>query len=158
MDPIHITALEGDIVEMADHLRMGANVNSRNYSMGTPLHYAAIGGHVEMIKLLISAGADTTHINNDGSRVIHSSHSHVNVINALVIIGVDVNCIDHYMETALHLCARFNRLSTENVQALLDGGADRTITNVAGYTAADFAKAYGKDNTYRLLTRPQKVL
>ena len=44
----------------------GADVNARDHEGGTPLHNAAARGDVEMIKYLISKGADPTFLNRDG--------------------------------------------------------------------------------------------
>ena len=38
-------------------------VNLSNNSGNTPLHWAALNGHLEAVKLLVSAGADTTKTN-----------------------------------------------------------------------------------------------
>jgi ankyrin repeat protein len=54
-------AEEGNIEAVKQHLAAGADVNAMG--RGTPLHYAAYGGHKEVAELLIAEGADVNETN-----------------------------------------------------------------------------------------------
>jgi ankyrin repeat protein len=55
-------AKTGDAEEAASLLEQGANVDGNN---GEALIWAAYAGHLEVVKVLLDAGADTTLINKD---------------------------------------------------------------------------------------------
>lgn len=50
---------------------VGASIDSRDHDAATPLMLAASGGHVECIKLLISAGASLTATDEVGLTCLH---------------------------------------------------------------------------------------
>jgi ankyrin repeat protein len=54
-------AEKGNIEAVKQHLAAGADVNAMG--RGTPLHYAAYGGHKEVAELLIAEGADVNETN-----------------------------------------------------------------------------------------------
>ena len=54
-------AEKGNIEAVKQHLAAGADVNAMG--RGTPLHYAAYGGHKEVAELLIAEGADVNESN-----------------------------------------------------------------------------------------------
>ena len=52
-------AYGGDVEAVKDFLAHGVEVNAKGGSiMGTPLHYAAHGGHKDVVELLLAKGAD----------------------------------------------------------------------------------------------------
>ncbi|MDP7240452.1 MAG: HisA/HisF-related TIM barrel protein [Dehalococcoidia bacterium] len=60
----------------------------------TPLHWASEGGHLEVVKALLEAGADTDLADGDGATPLHyASHpsegGHVEVVKALLEAGAD---------------------------------------------------------------------
>jgi len=57
---------EGDIAKVKSLLKRGANVNAGNKDGLTPLHFAAIMGHVELVRLLLENGADPEIKNKSG--------------------------------------------------------------------------------------------
>ena len=61
---IHDAALDGNIEAVKQHLAAGTDVNAKNISGWTPLHYAETK---EIVELLIAKGADVN-AKNDGRR------------------------------------------------------------------------------------------
>lgn len=45
---------------------LALSINLQNASGNTPLHWAALNGHLSAVKLLVDAGADTTVVNKAG--------------------------------------------------------------------------------------------
>jgi len=57
---------EGNIEAVKQHLAAGADVNAKDESGWTPLHWAASKVHNKTAKLLIKEGADVNAVNKDG--------------------------------------------------------------------------------------------
>lgn len=52
---------------------MLAVLNTRNAAGNTPLHWAALNGHLECVKVLVDAGADPTITNNAGHDAVYEA-------------------------------------------------------------------------------------
>ena len=80
-------ALNGDVVEMRRLVANGRHVNERNEYGDTALHYAAVYGHVEAMRVLVvELGADKEAKNVDGLTALHLAalNGHVEAIEVLV--------------------------------------------------------------------------
>jgi ankyrin repeat protein len=55
---IHIVSVSGNAKDIETLITLGADVNSIGEDGYTPLHYAAEQGHLDVVKVLISNGAD----------------------------------------------------------------------------------------------------
>ena len=51
------------------------SLNLQNTSGNTPLHWAALNGHLPAVKLLIEAGADPTVMNKAGKDAVHEAET-----------------------------------------------------------------------------------
>ena len=51
---IHKAIIVGNIEAVKQHLAAGTDVNANDRSGSTPLHNAALGGHKEIVELLIA--------------------------------------------------------------------------------------------------------
>jgi uncharacterized protein len=101
--PLMMAALKGNVAFAKRLIARGADVNKTGW---TPLHYAATGGHVEMIKLLLE------------------EHAYIDTESP--------NKTTPLMMAALY--------GTEDaVRLLIKEGADASIKNDQGLTAAEFA-------------------
>lgn len=63
---IHDAAALGNNEAVKQHLSAGTDVNAKDESGWTPLHWAASKVHNKTAKLLIKAGADVNVVNKDG--------------------------------------------------------------------------------------------
>ena len=53
----------------------GLNLNLQNASGNTPLHWAALNGHLSAVQALVKAGADVTIINGAGHDAIYAAEA-----------------------------------------------------------------------------------
>ncbi|CAN0435060.1 unnamed protein product [Ectocarpus sp. 12 AP-2014] len=119
----------------------GANVEALDDDQNTPLHLAAFFNRVEAIDLLLEAGANIEARDDSDSTPLHCAvlECHLETMSALLKHGAHVNAQNNNRSTPLHRAAfhagtdRF----TEVVDPLLRSGADETILDVDGKTAAD---------------------
>lgn len=73
-----------------------ADVNKLDQFIWTPLHHAACAGHVELVELLLEAGADVDALALNGAtplmRAIQSSRP--SCVDVLLKAGADVNAVN----------------------------------------------------------------
>lgn len=83
-----LVSLHGDLTTMRVLLERGAEVNRQGW---TALHYAASGGHVEAIRLLLEAHAyiDAQSPNRTTPLMMAARHQHIAAVRLLVEEGAD---------------------------------------------------------------------
>src|SRR5579863_4229841 len=119
------------------------------------LMLAALNDDVDLVKLLISKGAE---VNKKGWAPLHyaATNGHDDVVQLLVDHSAYIDAGSPNGTTPLMMAARGNHITT--VKVLLDAGADPTVKNQLGLTALDFAKQYhAKDVTEGLTARLQSM-
>lgn len=120
------------------------------YVGDTALHLAAAGYRVEIVKQLLTAGADVNasmnhrrsgplHYAADGYIIgpVWDAAQQVETIECLLAAGAKVNAQDKNGATPLHRAVRTRCASA--VQVLLKAGADPTLRNKPGSTAFHLA-------------------
>ena len=115
------------------------NVEARNAQDESQLMMAAIKGNLEAVKALLARDAD---VNKTGWAPLHyavSSGSAQNLQIAALLLEKHayIDATSPNGTTPLMMAAQYG--STDQVQLLLDEGADPTLKNQLGLTAADFA-------------------
>ena len=130
-------AAKGDYDSVVKLLNDGADPNDTDSQGFTPLMWAARFGHVEIVKALCYAGADTN-IQDDGpnhwTALIHAIHKGQNRAAILLMDnGADVNAKARGGASALVFAAGDG--NTEIVKALLDNGADPYAETEDGVTS-----------------------
>ena len=103
---LHEAARQGNLEQLQRHLYWGCDVNAVISDYHTPLGLAAENGHVDVVKLLISKGAD---INRSGALYFAVKQNQVGVIDALIASGADINSKNGDGYTLLHEAGK-NRL------------------------------------------------
>ncbi|KAJ6126631.1 hypothetical protein N7523_002243 [Penicillium sp. IBT 18751x] len=131
-----------DMIQML--VDYGADINLKGYSGRTPLFTAVIAGKSTSVAFLLARGADV-HVreSKDGRTPLHfaaETAGSFDVVKMLVNVGSDVNCLTESGMSPLHKAA-YARL-TDNVQALLDCGADVNLRTPAGQNDGQTAIHY----------------
>jgi ankyrin repeat protein len=145
----------------------GSGINVSLTSGSTPLMKAATTSDVEVMRLLLAAGADPNLTTNDGTtslmmaaglnwRDIGSLGSEAASVEAMTILlerGADVDAFNDEGMTALHGAAQ--RGSLPGIQLLVKHGAKLTVANKRGRTALDEAIGDEGLNGERRQARPE---
>ena len=152
----------------------GAYVNDQDSQGKAPLHYAAIKGHIDMVELLLTNGADieaktTQPILTNGADIeakitqpmgrtalhLAASWKHKGVVRLLVAKGAEINTKDtdtNSGRTALHYAVESN--SKEIAEFLIVNGADinaKARKPKGGYTPLTIAAFWGNKEMVELL-------
>ena len=92
-------------------LKSDANINDREYHDlidQTPLIIAAFNGCTDIVRMLLDAGANIEHKNDQGENALISAvqEGHIDTVKLLLDAGADVNQSNTDGETALDLAIR----------------------------------------------------
>ena len=146
-------------------LEHGADVNARDSSGRTALLYAAATGVVDIVALLLDAGADTEAGDDDGTALIRAAfEAHPEVLRVLLSHGASLEARNADGATAL-ICAvaRSHPVQRKNdqarvVQLLLESHARTDIVDGRGMTALEWAsRIAGNSELVSILTGSSKA-
>lgn len=161
-DEKHLLAAcaRGDLKKVERLVDCGVDVNAADKSQMTALHYASMHARDEVIKSLISRGAEvsTTDLKG-GFTALHwvvinaepqyGATDHIDkALSALVKAGCRVNATDFNYATPLHIAAQKGNKGC--VQALMRLGADIGKVDITGRNSIEVAK---DDQTKALIKR-----
>ena len=95
-----------------------------DFNRTSPLEWAARNGQTEMVKALVSVGADVNYTGASGLTPLHSAarDGTPETVLALLESGADVNAATHDGVRPLHAAIRISNLPT--ISTLLESGAD----------------------------------
>ena len=110
----------------------GASVQAQDDKKLTPLHMAALKGHVKAIEALLKAGASVEAEDDSKDTPLHGAafEGHVEAIKALVVAGASIEAEDYNKATPLHLAARMGH--AEAIKALVAAGASVEASSATG--------------------------
>jgi hypothetical protein len=164
--PLHDAARKGDLPEVKRLIDAGADVNAPGALYGwTPLHEAAVAGHVEVARLLINRGAkvDSGAIGNSTPLYWAAAMGQLAVAKLLIDRGANVNARSKSGKTPLHgavgakgdteigkhqvLVAKLLIANGANVNARDKGGATplHIAAYVGNYAAVELLLQKGAD-------------
>jgi len=150
-DPF-IRAAQEDDLEALSALLAGQDVNLRDEQSGTTaLEHAVKNSNLEMVELLLRAGANVNATDESDTTVLMmlDDEATSDLVWALINAGADVNSKNDSGNTPLMLTAVEN--NCEALKALLDAGAEVNAKNKQGRTALMFAASDGLVNNVRAL-------
>jgi|ThiBio_1000_plan_1041568.scaffolds.fasta_scaffold06313_4 ankyrin repeat protein len=135
-------ARRGDLNEVRDALRQGADPTARAERGHTPLHAAALEGHAEVVGLLIDAGADVN-ARTSGTKTtpLHSAAGggHAEVARLLLEHGADPGAKTVEGNTPRALAERWGHADPDLIRSLAEAEERATKPSVTEGRAADFA-------------------
>ncbi len=90
---IHSAASIGVLAKVKSFIDQGADINAKDMSDETPLHYAVRQGHKDIAELLVTKGADVNAKNKGGHTPLHFAafKGHSDLAELLIANGADVN-------------------------------------------------------------------
>jgi len=148
--PLHKAAQLGHhaVVKYLLGEKFNASVDIRDMENHTPLLLAAgtnqeTLGHIEVVKELISKGADVNATDDGQYSSLHLAvlNSNYEIALALLDAKCNVNHLNQDKFTALHTAC--SQAHVKFIHLLLDFGADHTIKDARGKTPIDLARRVG---------------
>ncbi|XP_026827953.1 protein fem-1 homolog A isoform X2 [Ooceraea biroi] len=123
--------------------------DDRSVHCVTPLWCAAVSGNLEVIKCLISHGADINAVSDSGSTPVRSAcfMTHMDIVSYLVEKGADILKANYNGGTCLINSVQ----SVELCTFLLEHGADVNATDIQNKTALHYAIQEHRFHTTKLL-------
>jgi hypothetical protein len=128
-----------DLGAVIHTLNAGADVDCSCVAFGAFVK-AAYKGHIVIVRVLISAGANVNCVSESGETVLmiasdkpHAGERHTEIVQALIDAGANVNCVSESGDTALEVAAHWGNILM--VEALIRAGADINLQDNGGNTA-----------------------
>jgi ankyrin repeat protein/serine/threonine protein kinase len=137
LQPIHIYARDGLPVDLTNYIDTNptTDINSTCTDGKTALHYAAVNGHIDCIKYLLSKNADTNIRDKLNYRPYYYAKVYATKNN-------DNRCYNIFLKP-IHICARDGNL--DELTNYIDTNPTTDIYNTCtdGKTALHYAAEYG---------------
>ncbi len=157
---IAATQAKGNLPVLRLLLASGAQVDARDAEGHTPLIHAAAHKHLEQVEALLTAGADVNARSSGGmTALMHAARTDrwagtpaalATTLRVLLAAGAEVEAQDARGRTALmHSVETGDR--PDVVVLLLEAGAERSMQEEQGLTAADLARKYHRPKALALL-------
>jgi ankyrin repeat protein len=147
-------AVKGDLKAVRKAVESKVDVNAVDEEGHTALMLAAFDGHTDVIKFLLEHGArcDDRDAMQRTALLYAASGPNLETVKALLDAGADINAIDGGEGfSALMYAAAEGHVDV--VRELLKRGADKTLRDVDGDTAQEFAHQNGHREIVELLER-----
>ncbi|XP_053572266.1 ankyrin-3 [Bombina bombina] len=134
---LHYAARTNNMARVVELLSDEYSVISRNGSGLTPLHFAAFGGNVGILRLLLSHAPHAINLQSiKGSSLLHEAvlGANTNAVKFLINNRANPNLQDQEGNTPLHIAVLKipTHVAVQICQALLDGGAATNLQNEIG--------------------------
>lgn len=148
---------EGNVADVETFLAKGrAEVNRRDDEDWTPLFWACFNGHLDIVKLLVNAGAAVQLMDKQGRSPLYlsSGWGGEEITNFLLQHNGDVTACNQDGWNCLHLCAYRGKDSV--VELVLGAGCSLVQKDKQGRTPYDIAKKGSHKKVEEVLLRNAK--
>src|ERR1700722_16710676 len=146
-------AQQGDRAAVRDLLNQKEDVNKAQGDGMTALHWAASNDDLEMVQLLLNAGANVkaeTRLGAVTPLFMACKNGNASIVEALLKAGASASAPDAHGTTPLMMAAAAG--GAEAVKVLLEHGADANAKETShGQTALMFAAAFNRDAAIKVL-------
>jgi ankyrin repeat protein len=143
-----MAAANGNYAAAKDVLKIGADINCYDLIKATPLHYAVINGHVNVIELLLELGPQVDLKNNRDQTPLHLTKS-TEIAQLLLSAGFSLEATDQNGMTPLHFVAHDGL--ADLVRLLLKAGANKEACASRNVRALHYAVQEGLVDVVRIL-------
>ena len=140
---IHTHVRDGDLAGVQAYLDAGVDINARDENGSTPLHWAALEGHKDIVELLINRGAQVNAKDNTANTPLDLAIRYEKLAIAELLRAQGANT------GTIHVVARNGYLA--GVQAYLDAGVDINARDENGSTPLHWAALEGHKDIVELL-------
>lgn len=146
-------SLHGNVKEIKEAIRLGADVNCTNESGDSQLNMVSKLSYEFLVSYFISIGAKVNTSNNNKISPLHwgVEYNNVEIVKLLLKNGADINARDAINETPLHWAAWTGNY--DSAKWLLKYGANPRAGNNTGVTPIELSKRQEHDKLYRLLMK-----
>jgi ankyrin repeat protein len=153
-EPIIVAAAAGKLQELQQELAKQKHADTRDLEFQrTSLHWAALGGHDAVVRLLLAHGADLNAIepNHGRTPLLEAvAGGHEPIVRQLADAGARVDTADMLGDTPLTLATR--QSSVAMARLFLEAGADPNVCDWRrGQTPLSPASEKGRDDIVDLL-------
>ena len=150
---LHDAVRSGDVATIHQELEAGADVESTDYFLGTPLHVAVVEGKPAMVRLLIDKGARVDALSEvEGRTALHlaAELGDVDMLALLLAKGADLAARDRTGKAAIHLATIAGH--AEIIRHLLKAGSAPDMREPGeNMTPLLLASLHGKIRIVRIL-------
>lgn len=125
------------------YLSEGSKIKPYNSKHNTPLHLAALGGYLDIVKYLVKKGASINVKNRKNQTPLHLAvhNAHKDIIKYLVTHGAEINAIEDEGDTPLAWAVYKGQ--TEILTLLIELKGNTHTQNKMGYTPLHWAAEKG---------------
>jgi ankyrin repeat protein len=159
-EPLRLAALNGDAARVREIISQGADIDRMSVDGHTPLLDAAREGHLEVVRVLLEAGADPRIVDRGNMKATPAHKAaymgHAEVARLLVADPrLELDAQGPYNGyTVLHDATWHGHLDTARV--LVEAGARLDLRGLDGRTPLDMAREYGYSDLIQLLEHAQQ--
>ena len=134
--PLHEAIINGNAAAVQELIDDGYDVNTLDRFGDTALSEAAAHRHIDIVLMLLDAGADLN-LGNETPLYIAAGNGHIDIIQILIDAGADLNSVNHLNQTPLYFAIYNNQVPIASL--LITEGADVNLGNYESNTPLHFA-------------------